>query len=71
MLKLVAVKALAGFNYVRPDAVMAMAATCILGEPREGPGWDGRMMRQKRYPVARNIGAISQFIDQSCHEPQS
>jgi hypothetical protein len=27
MLKLVAVKALAGFNYVRPDAVMAIGAT--------------------------------------------
>jgi len=27
MLKLVAVKALAGFNYVRPDAVMAISAT--------------------------------------------
>jgi hypothetical protein len=27
MLKLVAVKALAGFNYVRPDAVVAISAT--------------------------------------------
>ena len=27
MLKLVAVKALAGFNYVRPDAVLAIGAT--------------------------------------------
>ncbi len=27
MMKLVAVKALAGFNYVRPDAVMAIGAT--------------------------------------------
>jgi hypothetical protein len=27
MLKLVAIKALAGFNYVRPDQVMAVGAT--------------------------------------------
>ncbi len=27
MLKLVPIKALAGFNYVRPDAVMAVGAT--------------------------------------------
>jgi hypothetical protein len=27
MMRLVAVKALAGFNYVRPDAVMAISAT--------------------------------------------
>ena len=51
-------------------AVMTTAATWTLGEPREGPGCDGRITRQNRYPVAKNIGVMSQFMAQSCHDPQ-